>query len=846
MSTIQVALLLLFLIVPRTHFVGAQADVPRQFDTVSAGERHDTIAAALAAAADGDVIWILRGEHAGDVRVDKAVRIAGLALESRPRIAGRFDVAADGVTIEGLHFMPPATLAVAIEGRRDARLLRCRFTDLDVGVQLSACTNAVIDGCEFLRVDVPVSMVDGAGNLVRGSLFESSGKYAINVARSRGVVLSRNRLLRNSWVGIAIHSESRHARVSDCIIEGGCVGVSVQTDANVVEENTITGSVHGVLLGAGPLDRRGESHETAERIDVWRSPPPSITRNEVIRNTFREVRGEAVLLREAHGNRIAQNRIERGARHAVVLQDANENQIDENVGEDDRPAVLLVDSSRNRVTRNDGAGAVVIRGRENEVDRAADPAPRPDPIVHLGRRLVFGDFHTHSLLSDGSCAPDQILVYGRDVAGLDFVALSDHAEFLDESRWDELGASVRRHHERGSFVAIAGFECTFPMRWQGHYNAYFAGDAGRPHGTYDARNNLPNLEVLTPFDLLDVLGAEPEEVVVIRHHYMATVDYWRESPLAPRLLPMSEITSIHGTWSGDRAVDVSRVSRRREYAGDESTVRGGWDQGRVFGVGGGSDTHYGFPGDLGITALFVEDDSRRAIFDAIRARRAYATTGAPIIVLASLDGQPAGSELAPAEAPTLDLEVHGTAPLEEVVLFDNGSPWIPIDVEGATARASLLLPRRPADGSYLHVRVRQTDGELAWTSPFWIGPRPPARATPDELLDRRRASLLLAAFGLRAWPVIRNASLDGRTPLAAVSDATLRPRLEDLFVAYLDAAARVNRLGDELGLTTADEVRRIAKRYEGHWPGFQPAIARFVAPLVDVEDVRRRLGLDRG
>jgi hypothetical protein len=52
-----------------------------------------------------------------------------------------------------------------------------------------------------------------------------------------------------------------------------------------------------------------------------------------------------------------------------------------------------------------------------------------------GADVFFGDTHAHSGLSnDATGSPDGFFTVARDLAGLDFVVLSDHDVFLTRAR----------------------------------------------------------------------------------------------------------------------------------------------------------------------------------------------------------------------------------------------------------------------------------------------------------------------------------------------------------------------------------------------------------------------------
>jgi hypothetical protein len=121
-----------------------------------------------------------------------------------------------------------------------------------------------------------------------------------------------------------------------------------------------------------------------------------------------------------------------------------------------------------------------------------------------------------------------------------------------------------------------------------------------------------------------------------------------------------EITSGHGGW---------------EWFGNRYLENG-------FRVGfvGSSDNHAGHPGYSvgtnrqlgGLAAVFAPENSRDAVFDSLRARRCYATTGERIVLLAELNGTPMGQEAALSDQRRLHCRVHGTQPIDVIEVIKNG------------------------------------------------------------------------------------------------------------------------------------------------------------------------------
>jgi hypothetical protein len=71
----------------------------------------------------------------------------------------------------------------------------------------------------------------------------------------------------------------------------------------------------------------------------------------------------------------------------------------------------------------------------------------------------------------------------------------------------------------------------------------------------------------------------------------------------------------------------------------------------------------------GLTAVYAKELTREAIWDAIRARRCYATTGPRLLLVVTADGHAMGEEFTTHVPPTISAEINGTVELEAVELF---------------------------------------------------------------------------------------------------------------------------------------------------------------------------------
>jgi hypothetical protein len=356
-------------------------------------------------------------------------------------------------------------------------------------------------------------------------------------------------------------------------------------------------------------------------------------------------------------------------------------------------------------------------------------ASNPLLVSTTADEIVWGDLHGHSNLSDGTGTPEQYFLYARDVAGLDFAALTDHDHWglralaQNPEMWEEIRQEVARFHEPGGFVTLLGYEWT---NWlHGHRHVLYFADDGPVLSSVDPRYE-------TPAQLWQALAGY--EALTFAHHSAGepVATNWNYPP-DPELEPVTEIVSIHGSSeAADGALPV-------RGAIEGNFVRDVLARGYRLGFIGSGDGHDGHPGlaalanpSGGLAALLTKDLSRAGIRQALRERRAYATNGPRIVLGATLDGAAMGSVVPPSPAAHLVVDVVGTAPLERLDI---------IRVRQAVDSVALADDSRAHveralgavhSGDVLYVRVIQRDGGAAWSSPFFVDESPSATGPQQE------------------------------------------------------------------------------------------------------------------
>jgi Protein of unknown function (DUF3604) len=359
---------------------------------------------------------------------------------------------------------------------------------------------------------------------------------------------------------------------------------------------------------------------------------------------------------------------------------------------------------------------------------------RPNPSVPVaadGMRLFWGDLHAqsehhvmHSQKKDFrqqgwskgiSCGTlDECYCYGREIACLDFVAMTDQGACLTAA-WEYCQGKVREYHQPGSYITFKAYEAGAPV---GHRNVIYSSDDVEP--PLDSKR-FSNFHPPVLYDYYRERG----DALLIPHHVKTWTDWQYHDP---QLEPVMEIYSC---WGQSEAPGMDLWNKGMTPGAGMWAAFG---RGYRLGLTASSDNHVGmpgrsYPGDRqahtpfkgGLCAIWAEELTRESLFSALRQRRCYGTTGARIIVRFTVDGQPMGSAVKPAgETARAAIEVHGTDEVRTVELISpSGAPRSLECARGSSRfQQTLDLPVIPAGFYYL--RISQADGERAWSSPVFF------------------------------------------------------------------------------------------------------------------------------
>ncbi|MBY9017055.1 MAG: DUF3604 domain-containing protein, partial [Candidatus Lokiarchaeota archaeon] len=268
-------------------------------------------------------------------------------------------------------------------------------------------------------------------------------------------------------------------------------------------------------------------------------------------------------------------------------------------------------------------------------------------------KIYWGDIHGHSGLSDGSGTPEHHFYYARNVACLDFNALTDHGETVGLliGGLDSLEKTTNEAYEPGAFVTFPGIEWTNTKT--GHYTCIFSGNKL-------IKKPLLSFMVVTTiqqfWEALDEFTASTGCKALALPHHTTKEEYPQDWTLInPKYVKIVEVVSTHGE---------SLFEQRDPYnymgCGDPppeftygTAIMDAFKMGYRMTLYASSDQHDGHPGhslshtnayighqhpwtiwpnrvDLpypgGLTAVFASNLTRESVFSGIENQRIYATS----------------------------------------------------------------------------------------------------------------------------------------------------------------------------------------------------------------------------
>ena len=354
----------------------------------------------------------------------------------------------------------------------------------------------------------------------------------------------------------------------------------------------------------------------------------------------------------------------------------------------------------------------------------------------------FGQLHSHTQYSDGSGTLDSALSYIRSLpasANVQFVAFTDHSNYFDSKNapnveaalydttlvkdsdashsWKTYKDTIAQFNKdnAGDMVAIGGFEMTW-SGGPGHINTFNTpGIVSRNNSTLNNKTDDAGMKAYYA-----LLRQEEGKNSISQFNHPGTTfgnfkdfNYW--DPVIDSRMYMVEVGNGEG-----------QIGAGGYYPSYEQYIMA-LDKGWHLAPTNNQDNHKGKWGnandarDVILTDSFTEE----GIYAAIRALRMYATEDKNLELTYTVNGLMMGSRIT--EVPDkLNIEVTVNDPdasdsiAKVEVVANSGKVAYTWDNAAQLSSGKLSVTLDPSY-SYYFIRVTQKDGDLAVTSPVWVG-----------------------------------------------------------------------------------------------------------------------------
>ena len=389
-------------------------------------------------------------------------------------------------------------------------------------------------------------------------------------------------------------------------------------------------------------------------------------------------------------------------------------------------------------------------------------------VVAAPLRRYWADLHGQSGETIGMGTAEDYFRYARDKAFVDMVGHQGNDFQITDAFWKKLNELTAEFDKPGKFVCLPGYEWSGNTGMGGDRNIFFRRE-GRPirrssHILVEGQTSTP--AIYTADKLFEVLRGEDCRVIAHVGGRYADLKYAHDGYT-------ERTVEVHSSWGTF-----------------EWLLHDAFEKGFRVGIVCHSDDHKGRPGATtpgastfgavgGLSCYFMPELTRDALFEALRTRRHYGTTGTRLFldVRGSFDRDVVGFSDDPKlgvaqQFPirealmgdiirangvpmTLNVEVIGTAPLERIDVL-HGTQVVqserPFDVSNLGRRLRVLW-----QGAEYRGRGRET----MWQGKLVLEGTRIERFAPVNFLNPERKIQEVVAGSALTWTSVTTGNLAG-------------------------------------------------------------------------------------
>lgn len=353
----------------------------------------------------------------------------------------------------------------------------------------------------------------------------------------------------------------------------------------------------------------------------------------------------------------------------------------------------------------------------------------------------FGQLHSHTQYSDGAGSLESALDYVKnlpEIANVDFVAFTDHSNYFDSKNnpnveaalydtslvndsdsshsWATYKNTVAAFNaaNAGKKVAIAGFEMTW-SGGPGHINTFNTpGIVSRNNTTLNNKTKDAGLQAY--YKLLS--QTEGANSISQFNHPGTTfgnfIDFGYWDAVVDTRMYMVEVGNGEG-----------QIGAGGYYPSYEQYIMA-LDKGWHVAPTNNQDNHKGKWGNANDArdVILTDDFTEDGIYEALRARRMYATEDKNLELDYTVNGNMMGSIIDVPEKLNFEISFNDPDRTDSIakveLVVNSGKVAYTWDSAADLTKGSVSVELAP-EYTYYFVRVTEGDGDLAVTAPVWVG-----------------------------------------------------------------------------------------------------------------------------
>ena len=335
------------------------------------------------------------------------------------------------------------------------------------------------------------------------------------------------------------------------------------------------------------------------------------------------------------------------------------------------------------------------------------------PIYNHYRGLI----HSHTQASDGHGTYNDAYYLARDKAKLDFFAITEHSNLLDNhlqcnindasrsSKWNDLINTKDLFNDKNKFVALNGFEMTYPFKVKnpiGHINIY--------NSNGFISSELPNMTLENFYKFI----YDQDDLIGQFNHpceKFGSFNNFKYSSYGDYVISLIEVGNGYNK-------DMNKNIRSHDMY--QLALDNGWHLAPTC----NQDNHrvdFGIANEFR-TVVLATDLNKDALYDALRNMRVYATEDKNIKIEYTVNNLPMGSTIKNISKLNFNISAIDSDEKDEIteiqVISNNGEIIKSKSFNSNMARLEFSLKSKK--NKFYYIKIIQNNDKVSVTAPIWI------------------------------------------------------------------------------------------------------------------------------